>query len=72
MDIQRTITAALDGAFDEVFFFLAVVDPEVIGDVLSDAPCLHEKAQQLLPIHLNRETDKDLLSHLAQAGYTLS
>lgn len=71
LDVQRTIVAALKVKFVNVFFLLAVADPEVLSEVLSGSPCLHEQSRRLLPSRLNREADKELLAHLAQAGYTL-
>ncbi len=68
--LRQTTVAALEERFVGVFFLLAVVDRKVLSEVLTDLPHIREQAQQKLPSRLNREMDKELISRLAQAGYT--
>ena len=72
-EVRRTILAALelDGMFTVVFFLLATVDSEVLSEILADEPRLRKEADQLLPLCLDEENDKDLISRLARAGYIL-
>jgi hypothetical protein len=57
--------------FSGVFFLLAVVDPKVLSEVLTDVPRLREQAASWLPSYLDWKTDKELISRLTQVGYTL-
>jgi hypothetical protein len=70
-EIQRTIVAAFDWKFIGVFFLLAVVDGEVLTEILTDLPWIRERAQRMLPSLLHREADEELISRLAQVGYNL-
>ena len=72
-DIRRTILAALelDGMLTVVFFLLAAVDSEVLSEILTDEPRLRKEADQLLPLRLDEENDKNLIARLARAGYIL-
>lgn len=69
-DRRRTITAALDDMFVAVSFLLAAVDLEALKEIFADTPRFVRKAHQLLPSLLDGETDIQLVSRLAEAGYT--
>ena len=54
-----------------MYFLLSIVEPEILSEVLASEPVMRNEAGRRLPAHLNRQTDKDLITCLSKAGYTL-
>ncbi|RBA10304.1 hypothetical protein FPRO05_06240 [Fusarium proliferatum] len=70
-DIRTAVLAALDYDFVGVFFLVCTVEPEVLGEVQTSLPDIRYKARRLLPSYINAQTDKELITCLSKASYTL-
>ncbi|KAF5668664.1 serine threonine phosphatase 6 regulatory ankyrin repeat subunit B-like isoform X2 [Fusarium heterosporum] len=69
-DRTRAIIAALEHEFIGVFFLVSTVEPEMLRDIQIKVSYIHDKARILLPSHINTQTDNNLITCLARAGYT--